>query len=194
MKALTVLALTLLASCSVLRPTSGTNVALNKDKFPSENTVIFGRIIDLNPNSVKSKVQLTYTLTNENKETFDFPNVDQDSNYFWIAIPAEKAKYFGVSSIRFMINGEAAIMQDDKAHKPLFGAHLAGNNKAKYIYVGDITIRSGFRKTTSGLNLEVFDIQEAYNKSNPASARTYLEEKGVNTKDLIVMPLNLKKI
>lgn len=122
--------------------------------------------------------------------------MDAESDYFWISIPAEKVKYFGVSSIRYMINGvtETAIMQDDKTHKPLFGANLDSSKKAKFIYVGDITIRSGFRKTTSGLNLEIFDIHEAYNKSNPASARNYLEEKGVDAKNLVVMPLNLKKI
>jgi hypothetical protein len=196
MKAFILLASVLLTSCAALKPTAGNNLALNKNRFPSSNTIIFGRIVDLNPSSIKSKLQITYTLTNENKETTDFPNVDTESDYFWISIPADKVKYFGVSSIRYMINGvtETAVMQDDKTHKPLFGAALDNSKGAKFIYVGDITIRSGFRKTTSGLNLEIFDIHEAYNKSNPASARSYLEEKGVDTKNLLVMPLNLKKI
>ncbi len=61
------------------------------------------------------------------------------------------------------------------------------------MYIGDITIRSGVRKTTSGLNLEMFDLKEAYNKSNPASAKNYLEDKGFDSKNMVVKPLNLKK-
>lgn len=202
MKAWLSLVVILISACAELTPVAGNNVALSKEKFPSSSTVIFGRIIDLNPKSIKSKLQLTYMLSDKKEEGMfsgdtNFPNIDPETNFFWIAIPSDKVQYFGVRSIRFEIDGitQTAIMRNDNGNRPLFGIPLKADKDAKYIYVGDITIRSGLRKTTSGLsNLDTYDIKEAYNKSNPASARSYLEEKGVDSKKLIIQPLNLKKI
>lgn len=191
----------LFSACSSLAPSGGNKVALNKERSNSTNTIIFGRIIDLNPNAVKGKLQLTYTLSKDRTGGMfgtdtSFPNVDPESNFFWISVPTQDAQYFGVRSIRFMINGveTMAIIRDEIHHQPLFGVPLEASKEAKYIYIGDITIRSGVRKTTSGLNLEMFDIKEAYNKSNPASAKNYLQEKGFDIKNMVIRPINLKKI
>lgn len=190
-----------ISACSNLAPSAGNKVALNKERSNSTNTIIFGRIVDLNPNSVKGKLQLTYTLSKDKTGGMfgtdtSFPNIDPDTNFFWISVPTQDAQYFGVRSIRFMIDGveTMAIIRDEIRHQPLFGIPLEATKEAKYIYIGEITIRSGVRKTASGLNLEMFDIKEAYNKSNPASAKNYLQEKGFDTKNLVIKPLNLKKI
>lgn len=190
-----------LVACSTLAPTGGNQVALNNERSNSMNTIIFGRIVDLNPQSVKGKLQITYTLSKEQTGGMfgtdsAFPNIDPDTNYFWVSVPTKDAKYFGIRSIRFMINGtdSVAIMRDEIHHQPLFGIQLDTSKDAKYVYVGDITIRSGVRKTGSGLNLEVFDLKEAYNKTNLPSAKNYLEDKGFDTKNLVVKPINLRKI
>lgn len=202
MKTLALLALTLiLTSCSTLAPSAGTQVALNKERSNSTNTIIFGRIVDLNPQSVKGKLQLTYTLSKDKTggmfgSDTAFPNIDPETNYFWVSVPTKDAKYFGIRSIRFMINGvsTAAVMRDEIHHQPLFGIPLESTNEAKYIYVGEITIRSGVRKSAAGLNLEMFDIKEAYNKPNTTSAKNYLKQRGFDTKNLVIKPLNLRKI
>ncbi len=202
MKNLLILSLALVISaCSAIAPTGGNKAALHNERSNSTNTIIFGRIIDLNPKSVKGKLQLTYTLSKDRTGGIfgtdtAFPNVDPSNNYFWVSVPNKDVQYFGIRSIRFMIDGveTTAIMRDDIHHKPLFGTALESSKEARYIYVGDITIRSGIRKTASGLNLEIFDIKEAYNKTNPTSARNYLKEKGFDTKNLVIKPLNLKKI
>lgn len=190
-----------LAACSTFTPSGGNQVALNNERSNSMNTIIFGRIVDLNPQSVKGKLQITYTLSKDQAGGMfgtdsAFPNIDPETNYFWVSVPTKDAKYFGIRSIRFMINGvdTVAIMRDELRHQPLFGIPLETSKEAKYVYVGDITIRSGVRKTASGLNLEVFDIKEAYNKTNLPSAKNYLQEKGFDTKNMVVKPINLRKI
>lgn len=195
------LALFSLVACSSLAPTGGNQVALNNERSNSMNTIIFGRIVDLNPQSVKGKLQITYTLSKEQTggvfgTDSAFPNIDPETNYFWVSVPTKDVKYFGIRSIRFMINGveTTAIMRDEIHHQPLFGIPLENSKEAKYIYVGDITIRSGVRKTASGLNLEVFDIKEAFNKTNPSQAKNYLQDKGFDTKNMVVKPMNLRKI
>jgi hypothetical protein len=202
MKILLSLAMTFLfSSCSTLAPTAGNKSTLTNERSNSMNTIIFGRIVDLNPDSIKGKLQITYTLSKDHTGGMfgtdtAFPNIDPQTNYFWVSVPTQDARYFGVRSIRFMINGveTMAVMRDDLHNKPLFGIPLEVSKEAKYIYVGDITIRSGVRKTAAGLNLEVFDIKEAYNKTNPASAKSYLEERGFDSKNLVIKPLNLRKI
>lgn len=201
MKGLLILSLLVSSACSTLTPSGGNKAALNNERSNSSNTIIFGRIVDLNPQSMKGKLQITYTLSKDkNGGMFGtdtaFPNIDTETNYFWVSVPVGDLQYFGIRSIRFMINGveTTAVMRDEIHHQPLFGIPLENSKEAKYIYVGDITIRSGTRKTASGLNLEVFDIKEAYNKSNPESAKDYLEEKGFDTKKMVVRPINLRKI
>lgn len=191
----------LVAACSSLAPSGASKVALNSERSNASKTIIFGRIIDLNPQSVKGKLQITYTLSKEQTGGMfgtdtAFPNVDPDTNYFWVTVPTTDTRYFGIRSIRFMIDGveTQAVMRDELHHQPLFGTPLETSKEAKYIYVGDITIRSGVRKTGSGLNLEVFDIKEAYNKSNPSQAKNYLEDKGFDSKNMVVKPINLRKI
>lgn len=195
------LALFSLAACSTLAPTGASKVALNNERSNASKTIIFGRIVDLNPQSVKGKLQITYTLSKDQTGGMfgtdtAFPNIDPESNYFWVTVPTSDTRYFGIRSIRFMINGveTMAVMRDELHHRPLFGVPLENSKEAKYIYVGDITIRSGVRKSGSGLNLEVFDIKEAYNKSNPSQAKNYLEDKGFDSKNMVVKPINLRKI
>lgn len=195
------LALFSLAACSTLAPTGASKVALNNERSKASKTIIFGRIVDLNPQSVKGKLQITYTLSKDQTGGMfgtdtAFPNIDPESNYFWVTVPTSDTRYFGIRSIRFMINGveTMAVMRDELHHRPLFGVPLENSKEAKYIYVGDITIRSGVRKSGSGLNLEVFDIKEAYNKSNPSQAKNYLEDKGFDSKNMVVKPINLRKI
>lgn len=191
-----------LAACSTFTPSAGNKVALNNERSNSMNTIIFGRIVDLNPQSVKGKLQITYTLSKDQTGGMfgtdsAFPNIDPDTNYFWVSVPTKDAKYFGIRSIRFMINGvdSVAIMRDEIHHQPLFGIQLDTSKDAQYVYVGDITIRSGVRKTAAaGLNLEVFDLKEAYNKTNLPSAKNYLQDKGFDTKNMVVKPINLRKI
>ena len=195
------LALFSLAACSTLAPSGASKVALNSDRSNASKTIIFGRIVDLNPQSVKGKLQITYTLSKEQTGGMfgtdtAFPNIDPETNFFWVSVPTSDTRYFGIRSIRFMINGveTQAVMRDELHHQPLFGIPLENSKEAKYIYVGDITIRSGVRKTGSGLNLEVFDIKEAYNKPNPSQAKNYLEDKGFDSKNMVVKPINLRKI
>jgi hypothetical protein len=198
---LLVLSFLVLSSCSVLTPSQGNKVALNNERSNATNTIIFGRIIDLNPQSEKAKLQLTYTLSKDQTGGIfgtdtNFPNVDPETNFFWISVPNQDVKYFGVRSIRFKINGveTTAVIRDEVKHTPLFGMNLESPKEAKYIYVGDIVIRSGIRKANSGLGLEFFDIKEAYNRSNPAAAKSYLQSKGFDTKNFVVRPMNLRKI
>jgi len=201
MRYIVLLALFSIAACSSLAPTGASKVALNNDRSNATKTIIFGRIIDLNPQSVKGKLQITYTLSKDQTGGMfgtdtAFPNIDPETNYFWVTVPTSDTKYFGIRSIRFMIDGvqTTAVMRDELHHRPLFGIPLENSKDSKYIYVGDITIRSGVRKTASGLNLEVFDIKEAYNKPNASQAKNYLEEKGFDSKNMIVKPINLRKI
>lgn len=190
----------LFTGCSALAPSSGNKAALHNERSNSMNTIIFGRIVDLNPKSVKGKLQITYTLSKDQTggmfgSDTAFPNVDPETNYFWISVPNTDLQYFGIRSIRFTIDGveTPAVIKDNIHQKPLFGMTIDKSKEARYIYVGDITIRSGVKKT-SALNLDIFDIKEAYNKSNPASAKNYLQEKGFDTKNLIVKPLNLRRL
>ena len=191
----------LLSACSALTPSAGNKSALQNERSNSTNTIIFGRIVDLNPKSVKGKVQITYTLSKDRMGgafggDTAFPNIDPETNYFWVSVPNQEVQYFGIRSIRFNIDGveTTAVMRDDIGHRPLFGIPLEATKEAKYIYVGDIVIRSGIRKTQSGLNLDLFDLKEAYNKTNPSSAKNYLQDRGFDTKKMVIKPLNLRKI
>lgn len=190
----------LLTACSTLAPTAANKAALNNERSNSMNTIIFGRIVDLNPKSVKGKLQITYTLNkNQTGGVFGgdtaFPNIDPETNYFWVSVPNVDLQYFGIRSIRFQIDGvdTPAIIRDDLHQKPLFGLDIEKSKEAKYIYIGDITIKSGIRKAT-GLNLELFDIKEAYNKPNMNAAKNYIQEKGFDSKNFVAKPLSLKRL
>ena len=190
----------MIASCSTLAPTGGTPAALNKAKSNSNNTIIFGRLFDLNPKSQKEKLHLTYTLSKDkNTGMFgadSYPNVDPETGFFWISVPSTDLQYFGVSSIRFKIDGveTPAIMRDELQHKPLMGLPIKAEGEQKFIYVGDLVIRTGLRRTSAGLQPEQFDIKEATNKSNVPAARKYLEDKGFDSKKMVVLPINPRNL
>jgi hypothetical protein len=176
---------------------SSSTAKLTKHDATATNRIVYGKIIDLNPESIPSELQLTYTLNEVPQNTivggFDnkFPRLEPKSNFFWISIPND-ATYFGVSSIRFKLNGVdgEAIIRDDKNHKPLFGTQLAKGNAP--VYIGDITIKSGTRKYSVGFESEAFDLKEAYIKNNVADAKHFLDTNGIDSNQLIINPFKMK--
>lgn len=180
-----------LAAC-----TSATSKLTKKDATESTR-IVYGKIIDLNPDSIPADLQLTYTLNESPKDNilagFDnkFPKLEPKSNFFWIAIPSN-TEYFGVNSIRFKLTGVdgEAIIRNDKTHAPLFGTKLQKGNSP--IYIGDITIRSGMRKYTAGLETEGFDLKEAYIKNNLTVAKDFLDKNGIDSNDMVITPFKLR--
>ncbi|MBA2404109.1 MAG: hypothetical protein H0V66_05005 [Bdellovibrionales bacterium] len=176
---------------------SSTTAKLTKHDATNDNRIVYGKIIDLNPDSIPADLQFTYTLSETPQNTFvrnlksQFPRLEPKSNFFWISVP-KTATYFGVSSIHFKLNnvdGEA-IIRDDKNHKPLFGTQLQPGNAP--VYIGDITIKSGTRKYSVGLDTEGFDLKEAYIKNNAALAKEFLDKNGIDSNGLIISPFKLK--
>ena len=176
---------------------SSSTAKLTKHEATTSNRIVYGKIIDLNPESIPSELQLTYTLSEVPQNNiigeFDnkFPRLEPKSNFFWISIPNDTT-YFGVSSIRFKLNGVdvEAVIRDDKNHKPLFGTHLQKGNAP--VYIGDITIKSGTRKYSVGFESEGFDLKEAYIKNNAAVAKDFLDKNGIDSDELIINPFKLK--
>ena len=182
------------AGCS----STATKTKLSKDKIMNNSTVVFGKIIDLNPESDPTQLQITYTLSDKSEAGIvridnKFPKLDPESNYFWVAIPDEEVKYFGIKSIRYGINGMTAkpIVRDEKNHKPLFGIPLNGRNGA--VYVGEIVIRSYTKKLNAGFNLDIPDLKEVTIKNNTKEAREFLGKIGIDSKDMTINPFNFKK-
>lgn len=163
---------------------SSSTAKLTKHDATPTNRIVYGKIIDLNPESIPSELQLTYTLSGVPQNNivggFDnkFPRLEPKLNFFWISIPNDTT-YFGVSSIRFKLNGVdgEAIIRDDKNHKPLFGTQLQKGNAP--VYIGDITIKPGTRKYSVGFESEAFDLKEAYIKNNAAVAKQFLDTNGI---------------
>lgn len=178
---------------------SSSTAKLTKHDATTTTRIVYGKIIDLNPDSIPADLQLTYTLTdvpqNNIMAGFDnkFPRLEPKSNFFWIAIPSN-AEYFGVNSIRFKLTGVdgEAIIRNDKTHIPLFGTKLAKGNSP--IYIGDITIRSGMRKYSVGLETEGFDLKEAYIKNNLADAKEFLNTNGIDSNNMIITPFKLRSL
>lgn len=184
------------ALISILAGCASTTSKLTKHDATDSTRIIYGKIIDLNPESIPAELQMTYVTEEAPKNgilSFDnkFPRLEPKTNFWWVSVPKD-AKYFGVSSIRFKLNGVegTAIIRDDRTHKPLFGISLQpGNNP---IYIGDITIRSGMRKYSAGLETEGFDLKEAYIKDNSKIAREFLDKNGIDSNELVVTPFKLK--
>jgi hypothetical protein len=176
-----------------------TMTKLSKDKIMNNSTVVFGKIVDLNPESDPSQLQITYTLSDKSDESIvridnNFPKLDPESNYFWVAIPDEEVKYFGIKSIRYGIKGMTAqpIIRDEKNHKPLFGVPLNyGRNGA--VYVGEIVIRSYTKKLSAGFNLDVPDIKEVSIRNNTKDAKETLGKMGMDSTKMTVNPFNFKR-
>ena len=189
--------ISLLSLLIFLTACSSSTAKLTKHDATNTTRIVYGKIIDLNPQSIPSELQLTYTLTEVPKNNLlsgldnKFPRLEPKSNYFWISVPNDTT-YFGVSSIRFKLEGidGEAIIRDDKNHKPLFGTKLEKGNAP--VYIGDITIKSGTRKYSVGLESEGFDLKEAYIKNNAAFAREFLDKNGIDSNELIVNPFKLK--
>lgn len=181
--------LTFLVACS------STTAKLTKTDATTDNRIIYGKIIDLNPEADASALQITYTLNEQRPNSIlgvdnKYPRLEPKSPYFWIPVPKD-ATFIGINSIRFKIKnmeGEA-IIRDDKTFKPLFGVALTpGNNP---VYIGDITIRSGTKKYTA-VHAEAFDLKEAYIKNDVKSAKEFMEKNGFNTNELSVVPFKIK--
>ena len=176
---------------------SSSTSKLTKQEVSNTTRIVYGKIIDLNPDSIPEDLQLTYTLTdvpqNNVMAGFDnkFPRLEPKSSFFWVSIPSN-AEYFGVNSIRFKLTGVdgEAIIRNDKTHTPLFGTKLLKGNEP--IYIGDITIRSGMRKYSVGLETEGFDLKEAYIKNNLAVAKEFLNTNGIDSNNLIITPFKLR--
>lgn len=186
-----------LALLAFLTACSSSTAKLTKHDATTTTRIVYGKIIDLNPDSIPSDLQLTYTLSelpqNNIMAGFDnkFPRLEPKSNFFWIAIPSD-SEYFGVNSIRFKLTGVdgEAIIRNDKSHTPLFGTKLQKGNSP--IYIGDITIRTGMRKYSVGLETEGFDLKEAYIKNNLAVAKEFLNTNGIDSNNMVVTPFKLR--
>lgn len=192
------IALSLLCLILIGCSATATKTKLSKDKIMNNSTVVFGKIIDLNPESDPTQLQITYTLSDKSEEGIvridnKFPKLDPESNYFWVAIPDEEVKFFGIKSIRYGINGMTAtpIIRDEKTHKPLFGIPLNGRNGA--VYVGEIVIRSYTKKLNAGFNLDIPDVKEVTIKNNTKEAKEFLGKLGIDANSMTVNPFNFKK-
>ena len=187
----------LIALLAFMAGCSSSTSKLTKQDATESTRIVYGKIIDLNPESIPSELQLTYTLSSVPQNNilagFDnkFPKLEPKSNFFWISIPSN-SEYFGVNSIRFKLTGVdgEAIIRNDKTHTPLFGTPLQKGTEP--IYIGDITIRSGMRKYTAGLETEGFDLKEAYIKNNLAVAKEFLDKNGIDSNNLIITPFKLR--
>ena len=175
----------LIGSCS------SSNMKLTKLDVNSSSRIVFGKIIDMNPDSKESELQITYVLQNSNQLMSlsfgnKFPHLEPQSDFFWISIPKE-TEFFGVTSIRFAINGVEgiAIIRDDKTHKPLLGTALKPGTEP--VYIGEIVIRSGTRKYgASKLPAEGFDLKELNIKSNVRAAKEILDRNGIDSSKVII--------
>jgi len=180
--------LVFLAACS-----SSTS-KLTKQELSKSTRVIYGKIIDLNPDSLPSELQLTYVLSQQAKGELlsfadKFPNREPNSQFFWVTVPRD-AKYFGINSIRFAIKDVegVATVKDVKDHNPLFGVTLIEGTTP--VYIGDIVIRSGLRKYGASLNAESFDLKEIAVKNNALPAKEFLTTNGFDPQELVVLPFN----
>lgn len=176
------------------------NMKLTKQEVTSYSRIVFGKIIDLNPDSKPSELQVTYVLSDKNKAagmlTFGnkFPNLEPKGDFFWISIPQD-ITYFGITSIRFGLNGVdgTAIIRDDKTQQPLFGTHLTKGTEP--VYIGEIVIRSGTRKYgASKIIAEGFDLKEINIKNNAQMAKDILNKNGIDSTKLITSPLKINNI
>lgn len=170
---------------------SSASMKLTKQDVTSSTRLIFGKIVDLNPESKPSELQVTYVLQNSDKAlgvSFGnkFPYLEPKSDFFWISVPQD-TKYFGVTSIRFGINGMegTAIIRDDKTHKALMGTELKPGNEP--VYIGEIVIRSGTRKYGAiRLPAEGFDLKELNIKATPKMAKDILDRNGIDSSKIII--------
>ncbi len=185
----------IVVSLVILSGCSSTTAKLTKSDATTDNRIIYGKIVDLNPDSDPNALQITYTLNEQRPNTMlsadnKYPRLEPKSPYFWIPVPKD-ATFIGINSIRFKIkniDGEA-IIRDDKTYKPLFGVNLTpGNNP---VYIGDITIRSGTKKYTA-VHAETFDLKEAYIKNDGKSAKEFMDKNGFNSSELAIVPFKLK--
>lgn len=187
----------LIAILIFLTGCASSTAKLTKHDSTTDNRIVYGKIVDLNPESDPAELQMTYVLEEAPKNgllSFDnkFPRLEPKTNFFWVTVPKDTT-YFGVSSIRFKLNGVegTAVIRDDRTHKPLFGVKLDKGNAP--VYIGDITIKSGMRKySAGGIETEGFDLKEAYIKDNRAVAKEFLDKNGIDTNSLIVSPFKLK--
>jgi hypothetical protein len=189
-----VLVMLVFTGCSSM----ATKTKLSKDKIFNNSTVVFGKIIDLNPESDPSQLQITYALSDKSEESIirvdnNFPKLDPESNYFWVAIPDEEVKYFGIKSIRYGINGMTSkpMIRDEKTHKPLFGIPLKGRNGA--VYVGEIVIRSYTKKLNAGFSLDIPDIKEVTIRNNAKEAKEFIGNLGIDSDKMTINPFVLNK-
>lgn len=186
----------LFVSLVVTGCSSASKEKITKHEINSDShRVIYGKIKDLNPESITEKLGVTFvtsdkphvgTLAFDNK----FPFKEPRSDFFWVTIP-KNSTYFGIYSIRFSLEGVdgEAIIRNDKTHLPLFGIDLPKGNAP--VYIGEITIRSGMKKYGVGF-VEGFDLKEAYIKTNPADAKEFLDKNGYESSEYVVLPFKLK--
>ena len=174
---------------------SSPKTKLTKNDISSSTRVLYGKIKDLNPSSVPLELQFSYVLSEgPHKGPFSldkYPNLEPSSDYFWITVPND-VTYFGVNSINFALRGVdgVATIRDNKHKNPLFGVNFPAGNEP--IYIGEITIRSGTRKYSLGLDVEGFDLKEAFIRKDMAQAREFLEKNGIESKYMTDVPFKIK--
>lgn len=167
---------------------SSSSVKLESSEIKYDQRIIFGKLITATPGT--QDLGLTYILKDTADQGFfssngQYPNVDPDTGYFWIAVP-QTAKYFGVRSIYFghkTTGGVVATLRDEQSHHALLGASITpGLNP---IYVGDVSIATEItagQQSVSGVKV----------MHNAESAKKFLSSRGLKADqmaDSTVKPL-----
>lgn len=173
----------------MLTACAGTPVKLDSDSVKPTERLVFGRLVDLNPEG--KELGVSYVLSKEAQNGFlslenKLPQRERSSGYFWATVPAN-AKYFGVRSLNFEVKSQSgeASLRDEKTHLPLFGVELA-DGKGPF-YVGDITIRSGMTagdKDFLGVQSDAFELKEFSVRDERVEARKFLLARGIDISEM----------
>jgi len=160
-----------------------------------ETRLVFGKLIDLNPDSIPGELKFTYILYDKKDGVFlidnKFPNRDPELGYFWVAVPLEM-HFFGVSSLRLGIRGHegTAVFRDEESGQPILGVVLP-EGKAP-VYLGDITIRSFLKNVeakTDPYEVLGFALKELSVKKDLKKAKADLLTRNMDPKTLLDKPL-----
>jgi len=183
------LLLTLVLGCSE------TEVKLEQDRVTPATRLVFGKYVDLNPDSIPEDLKFTYILSDKRDGMFlvdsRFPNLDPELGYFWVLVPMEM-HFFGVGSLRLSIRGQEdkAVFRDEEDGQPILGVDLP-EGKAP-VYVGEITIRSFLKKIeekSDGREVFAFALKELSVKKNLKKAKDEVTARGIDPKTLVDKPL-----
>jgi hypothetical protein len=179
-----------IVSACLMWSCSSANVKLSSEEVESDQRIVFGKLVAATPDT--KDLGITYILKDKAERglfSYDenFPNIDSETGYFWIAVP-KSAKYFGVRSIQFGHKGTGSLvgtLSDEQNDRPLLGSSIIpGQNP---IYVGDISIAtelaSGQQKNlTPEARLSVRGVTVA---KDSEAAKKFLTDRGIQGNQMI---------